>query len=260
MVLAGMSLLVSACGPGTPARSNGLANLGTVVPMAPAGMPYTCAPGPNEAVQGTYGDAAAIGWAGKQCGGRGLSGRQLLRPGCAAVQDLRVRRLRRHARRRGRTSTATCPPWSPPSTASVTDDLDHRTSVTRWPSAATTTWRSTAGSRSTIPTGHAVHVDPEASAGLVALDPTPLDVRAGATVDHDYVGRRRPLRPELSVARRRPLCRRGWLRPTPRAHAGVLERAAGQRSPQLHLPDEQLVDAYRSGFIYHRRSPEAAST
>src|SRR5580658_4030615 len=68
VVTAAMAVLVSACSPATSPRADRHTSAVTAGPLARAGRPYTCAPGVNDAIQGTYGDAAAIGWAGNDEG------------------------------------------------------------------------------------------------------------------------------------------------------------------------------------------------
>jgi hypothetical protein len=100
------------------------------------------------------------------------------------------------------------------------------------------------------PSSATVGVDPAASGGLVPLDHAPVAVPAGGTVDHDY-----------AVA----ADRFGGTYPWP--SAAHLVRAGGFDAHFAHmrgywdgrlatiariraLPDPELVDAYKAGFVY----------
>ncbi|MBE7186853.1 hypothetical protein [Jatrophihabitans endophyticus] len=102
----------------------------------------------------------------------------------------------------------------------------------------------------TNPTAHAVSIDPQPSAGLVALDHHGDSVRPGHTVTHDY-----------AVASDR--FDHGYAYPGAAAlrHAGGYDRHfAHMRAYWTHqlaqltrlrrLPDPQLVQAYDTGFVY----------
>jgi hypothetical protein len=99
------------------------------------------------------------------------------------------------------------------------------------------------------PTGHTTQVDPAPSPGLIALASTPADVGPGATVHHDYV-----------VAVDRFAQAYPWPSDQTLRAAGTFDaHFAHMRDfwntrlgsiAQITVPDHQLVDAYRSGFIY----------
>jgi len=98
-------------------------------------------------------------------------------------------------------------------------------------------------------TGHAIVVDPGASTGLIPLALAPNTVGAGTTVVHDYVmavdrfgsSYPWPTTPTLtsagSFSQHYQHMRAFWI--------GQLAQITG-----VVLPDPQLADAYRSGFIY----------
>jgi hypothetical protein len=99
------------------------------------------------------------------------------------------------------------------------------------------------------PTGRPVTVDPAATAGLVPLNSAPDQVAPGATVDHDY-----------AVAEDRFGGSYAWPTAAQLAAAGGYdEHFAHMRSfwngqlaqtAQLTLPDAQVTDARKAGFIY----------
>jgi NPCBM-associated, NEW3 domain of alpha-galactosidase len=99
------------------------------------------------------------------------------------------------------------------------------------------------------PTSRALTVDPAPSAGLVALDPVSNTVPAGGTVDHDYAvasdrfGHSYPW-PTASQLQQAG----GWAAHF--AHMQAFWDAQLNQLTQLSLPDPQLVDAYKAGFIY----------
>ena len=99
------------------------------------------------------------------------------------------------------------------------------------------------------PTGHAVRRSRRLHRPRPARHGTRRRCRARHAVDHDYVvavdrfGTADPWPSGQRSGRGRRL------RPALRAHARLLERAAG-RIAQVSVPDAALDDAYRSGFIY----------
>jgi hypothetical protein len=99
------------------------------------------------------------------------------------------------------------------------------------------------------PTGHTAHVDPEPSSGLIPLDSAPANVRPGATVNHDYViavdrfGRTYPWPSDQALG-----AAGGF--DAHFAHMRDFWNARLGSIAQISLPDGQLADAYRSGFIY----------
>jgi NPCBM-associated, NEW3 domain of alpha-galactosidase len=99
------------------------------------------------------------------------------------------------------------------------------------------------------PTAHPVTVNPEPSPGLLPLSHAPDTVPPGQTVDHDYVVAADrfgnsypwPTATELEQAG-------GWTEHF--AHMRAFWTAQLATITQLNLPDPQLVDAYKAGFIY----------
>src|SRR5579863_454748 len=99
------------------------------------------------------------------------------------------------------------------------------------------------------PTSQTLTVDPQPSPGLVPLNSASDQVSPGATVDHDYV-----------VAEDRFGGTYAWPTASQLAAAGGYDAHFahmkafwnGQlaQTAQLTLPDQQLADAWKSGFIY----------
>jgi hypothetical protein len=111
------------------------------------------------------------------------------------------------------------------------------------------------------PTAHAVTVDPRASAALVPLNAAPDAVPAHGAVDHDYV-----------IVSDRFGASYPWPGTAAIAGAGGFEQHfAHMRAfwdaqldgiAQISVPDAQLVDAYKSGFVTTQlsRSGDALDT
>jgi hypothetical protein len=255
VVVAGVSTFACACGPGTVgtrgahAGSSG-ANRNTTpvtaLRLAPVGKPYTCAPGPNEAIQGSFGDASAIGWA------RNDEGVVACLGGSFYVQGALHRTFGFGVYDDTKTTWTNLDGYLPALVTSF-----HRfgadISITNFGDELQIAGNEYVAIYSRVavrnPTGHTLRVDPGASPGLVALNRAPVEVKAHGTVDHDYV-----------VAVDRFGQNYPWPSKSALVGAGRFEQhLAHMRSfwnaqlatiAQLQLPDTQLVDAYRSGFIY----------
>ncbi|HEY5024188.1 MAG TPA: hypothetical protein VII76_04360 [Acidimicrobiales bacterium] len=243
---AAISILAGACSGATPARAAHHSTAATAGPTTPLGRPYTCAPGVNDAIQGTYGDAAAIGWEGNDEGVVACLG------GSFYVQGARHRTYGYGVYDDSKTTWTNLDGYLPALTTSF-----HRfgaaISITNFGDELSLGDRAFVAVYSRVavhnPTSHGVRVDPEASSGLVSLSSAPVEVPAHGTVDHDYV---------VAVDR----FGRSYQWPTDGALAGAGtfdQHLAQMRAfwngqlatiTQLRLPDPQLVDAYRSGFIY----------
>ncbi len=245
-MVAGLTLLVSACGPGTPNPTTYPNTPTTAVPMAAPGAPYTCRPGPNEAVQGTFADASAIGWEGNGEGVVACLG------GSFYVQG-DVNRTYGFGVYDDSATTWTNLDGYLPALVTAFHRAGTDVSITNFGDEVMIGGRAYVAVYSRVsvhnPTTRALRVDPRPSAGLVALDTAPLEVGAHTTVDHDYV---------VAVDRfGQPY---PWPSGTSLAHAGGFDQhLAHMRAfwnaqlatiTQLRLPDDRLVDAYRSGFIY----------
>jgi hypothetical protein len=260
-VLIAIAGVLALCGTGALAAAATPAAAASATVTAP---PYNCAPnGPagNQTIYGTFGDASVIGWTGNSQAVTACLG--------------------------GSFFVDTSPPGAGPgsgSTAAVTGTTYgygvYNDTPTTWTNsggylpALVTTFHS-GGARISItnfgdevtvgghdyvaiysrvavsnPTAAALSVDPEASPGLIPLNSAPDAVPPGQTVDHDYV-----------VA----ADRFGHSYPWPSAAALVAAGGFDQHFAHMRaywnaqlagiaqiltLPDQSLVDAYRTGFIY----------
>jgi hypothetical protein len=239
----------------------GAAASGSAATTAP---PYSCAPnGPagSQTIYGTFGDASVIGWTGNTQAVTACLG------GSFFVD----------------TSPADAGPGSG-STAAVTGTTYgygvYNDTATTWTNAdgylpALVTTFHSRGARISItnfgdkvtvgghayvavysrvavtnPTAQTLTIDPQASAGLIPLNSAPDAVPPGQTVDHDYV-----------VASDRFGGSYAWPSASALAAAGGFDQhfahMRGYWNAQLSgiaqiktLPDQSLVDAYRTGFIY----------
>jgi len=237
---------------------------GAAASGAATAPPYSCAPnGPagNQTIYGTFGDASVIGWTGNTQAVTACLG------GSFFVD----------------TSPADAGPGSG-STAAVTGTTYgygvYNDTATTWANAdgylpALVTTFHSGGARISItnfgdkvtvgghayvavysrvavtnPTAQTLTIDPQASAGLIPLNSAPDAVPAGQTVDHDYV-----------VASDRFGGSYAWPSASALAAAGGFGQhfahMRGYWNAQLAgiaqiktLPDQSLVDAYRTGFIY----------
>jgi hypothetical protein len=246
MVVLSVSILASACAPGPTAATSHPATSVTAGPLAPAGKPYTCAPGVNEAIQGTFGDAAAIGWEANAEGVVACLG------GSFYVQGGVNKTYGYGVYDDSKTTWTNLDGYLP---ALVT--AFHRSgtdiSITNFGDELTVDGHDYVAVYSRVsvhnPTRHTVDVAPEPSSGLIPLDSAPVGVKAGVTVDHDFVlavdrfGHRYPW------PSRRALAGAGGFN-THLAHMEAFWNSQLSTITQLQLPDQQLVDAYRSGFIY----------
>jgi hypothetical protein len=102
----------------------------------------------------------------------------------------------------------------------------------------------------TNPTSHAITLSPQASPGLIALDSAPARVAAHSSVNHDFVVTSDRFGGSYAYPSKQALIAAGgYARHFAHMQAywtGQLAKIAQIRQ----LPDSQLVDAYRTGFIY----------
>jgi hypothetical protein len=226
--------------------------------------PYSCAPnGPagSQTVYGTFGDASAIGWAGNTQGVVACLG------GSFWVD----------------TSGASGGPGSA-STSAVTGTTygygvynDSKTSwtnadgylpalVTRFSRDGATIAITNFGDKVTIgghdyviiysrvavtnPTGRAITVDPQASAGLIPLNSAPDTVPAHSTVDHDYAVPSDKFGGSYAYPANSAIVAAGGF---DQHYADMTSFWNGQLkgiAQITQLPNASLINAYKSGFIY----------
>ena len=234
--------LISGCSGATPARRTS-APVGAV---AAPGEPYTCAPGAGQSIYGTFGDASAIGWQGNYQGVVACLG------GSFYVQDGLNTTYGYGIYDNSRTTWTNVDGYLP-ALVSAFHRAGVDVSITNFADELVLGGDAYVAVYSRVaihnPTRHTARVNPEPSSGLLALDSASVNVRPGATVDHDYV---------IAVDRF------GQAYPWPSdqalgaaggfdahfAHMRDFWNAQLGSIAQISLPDDQLTDAYRSGFIY----------
>jgi len=111
------------------------------------------------------------------------------------------------------------------------------------------------------PTTRPVTIDPEPSTGLVPLDTAPDTVAPGRTVNHDYVVASDKFGGSYAWPTAQQMTQAGGYDNHFQHMEGFWNAQLSQlAAPQL--PDSQLVDAYRAGFIYTQidRSGDALDT
>ncbi len=242
----------------------GVPAAGSAATAATTAPPYSCAPnGPagSQTVYGTYGDASAIGWAGNSQGVVACLGGSFWvdtsgaagGPGSASTAAVSGTTYGYGVYDDSKTSWKNADGYLPALVTSFSRD-GANISITNFGDEVTVGGHDFVFIYSRVavtnPTGQAVTVDPQASAGLIALNSAADTVPAHGTVDHDYVV---------------PADKFGGSYAYP-SNAGIV--AAGGYSQHFahmksfwdgqltgiaqitQLPDASLINAYKTGFIY----------
>lgn len=255
LALAGTGTLAASASPGNPAGSSARSSTPSSAP------PYSCAPnGPagSQTVYGTFGDASAIGWTGNHHGVVACLGGSFFvttanGPGSGSSKPVSGTTYGYGVYDDSRTSWSNADGYLP---ALIT--RFHRygadIAITNFGDKLTLRGRDYVAIysrvRVTNPTRRPLRVDPAPSTGLIPLNSAPVVVPAHATVAHDYV-----------VASDRFGASYPWPSPNALATAGGFDRhfthmrtywnaALARIARVTALPDQGLVDAYRTGFIY----------
>ena len=237
--------------------SGGMTMAATGAAAAPA-PPSASPPYPCAATGGPNADAAAIGWLGNAQGATACLGGSFYVPnGINTEYGFGVYNYTR-------TTWTNSGGYLPALVTSFTDD-GARVSITNFGDEVTIGGHRYVAIYSRVsvhnPTGRPVTIDPQPTPGLVSLNSASDQVAPGATVNHDYV-----------VAEDRFGGTYAW--PTAAQLAAAGGYAAhfahmkafwdGQLAQiaQLTLPDKQLGDAWKAGFIYTQidRSGNALDT
>jgi hypothetical protein len=217
-----------------------------VAAVAAPGKPYTCAPGAGQSIYGTFGDASAIGWQGNYQGVVACLG------GSFYVQDGLNTTYGYGIYDNAKTTWTNVDGYLPALVSAF-----HRSgvdiSITNFADELVLGGAAYVAVYSRVaihnPTNHTAPVDPEPSSGLIPLDSAPVNVSPGATVNHDYViavdrfGQEYPWPSDQALGVAGGFdAHFGHMRDFWNAQLGSIA--------QMSLPDGQLADAYRSGFIY----------
>jgi hypothetical protein len=238
-----------------------VAGAATAATTAP---PYSCAPnGPagSQTVYGTYGDASAIGWAGNSQGVVACLGGSFwvdtsgpnAGPGSASTAAVSGTTYGYGVYDDSTTTWKNADGYLPALVTSFARD-GANISITNFGDQVTVGGHSYVFIYSRVavtnPTGSAITVDPQASAGLIALNSASNVVAPHSTVDHDYVV---------------PSDKFGGSYAYPANSAIVAAGGYDQHFTHMksywngqlagiaqitQLPDQSLINAYKTGFIY----------
>jgi hypothetical protein len=219
---------------------------GPVAAATGPGKPYACAPSAGGSISGTFGDASAIGWQGNAQGVVACLG------GSFYVQDGLNSTYGYGIYDNSRTAWTNVDGYLP-----ALNSAFHRfgadISITNFADELALGGNTYVAVYSRVavhnPTRRVVHADPQPSSGLIPLASAPLDVGAGATVDHDYVIAADRFGHQYAWPSEQALGAAGGF-DAHFAHMRDFWNARLTSIAQIDLPDAQLGDAYRSGFIY----------
>jgi hypothetical protein len=224
--------------------------------------PYSCAPnGPagSQTVYGTFGDASVIGWTGNSqavvacLGGSFFVDTGSNGPGSGATTAVTGTTYGYGIYDDSKTSWTNADGYLPALVTSFRRD-GADVSITNFGDEVTIGGHRFVAIysrvRVTNPTARPVTLSPQASPGLIALNSVPARVAPHSSVNHDYV-----------VASNRFGSSYAWPSKQALAGAGGYDQHFAQMraywNGQLagiaqitRLPDSQLIDAYRTGFIY----------
>jgi hypothetical protein len=214
---------------------------GAATPSAASGPPYPCA-----ATGGPNGDASAIGWLGNGQGATACLGGSFYVPnGIDKTYGFGVYNYTK-------TTWTNSGGYLPALVTSFTEP-GAQVSITNFGDQITIGGHPYVAIYSRVAvrnlTSYPVTVDPQPTPGLVPLNTAPDRVVPKATVDHDYV-----------VAEDRFGGTYGWPTASQLANAGgynahfahmqAFWNSSLAQITQLNLPDRQLDDAWKAGFIY----------
>jgi hypothetical protein len=223
---------------------------GGPVPAASAGSPYPCFTGSDnsqfQSASGLAVDVSAIGWLGNDAGAVAcLGGSFYVQNGIDKTYGFGVYNY-------SPTTWTNADGYLPALVTGFTDHGAH-VSITNFADRVVLAGHPYVAIYSRVavhnPMTHPVTVGPEPSPGLVPLNTAPDTVPPGQTADHDYVvaaDRFGGSYPWPTAAQLRDAG--GWAEHF--AHMRAFWNAQLAHITQLSLPDPQLVDAYKAGFIY----------
>jgi hypothetical protein len=233
----------------------------TAGPMAAAGAPYSCAPnGPagNQTIYGTFGDAGVIGWTGNSeavtaCLGGSFFVTTGNGPGSGATAAVTGTSYGYGIYDDTRTRWANADGYLPALVTSFHRD-GAAVSITNFGDEVTIGGHRYVAiySRVTVanPTAHPITLSPQASPGLVALHAAPDTVAPHSRASHDYVVASNRFGGSYAWPSKQALIAAGGYD----QHFAHMRRYWNGQLAQIaqirQLPDPQLADAYRTGFIY----------
>jgi hypothetical protein len=243
--VAGAALAVSllpaaASGSTAAARSPVSASRAAAIPA-----PYTCAPGGNGTISGTFGDAGLIGWAGDKDGVVACLG------GSFYVRDGKNTTYGYGVYDDSPTRWQDADGYLPALVTSFSRD-GASISITNFGDKVSVAGHQIVAVYSRVavhnPTSRPVTISPAASAGLIPLDHAPDTVRPGGTADHDYVVAADRFGGTFRFPSAKTLAAAGGF-DAHFAHMKNFWNGQLAQIAQLKLPAAQLTDAYQAGFI-----------
>ncbi len=218
----------------------------TTTAAASAASAATSPPYPCAATGGPNGDASAIGWLGNGQGATACLGGSFYVPnGINTAYGFGVYNY-------SATTWTNADGYLPALVTSFTDD-GAKVSITNFGDQVTIAGHPFVLIYSRVavhnPTGRSVTVDPQPSAGLVALNSAADQVAPGATADHDYVVAEDRFGGTYAWPSSAQLTAAGGYA-AHFAHMASFWNGQLSHIAQLTLPDQQLTDAYKAGFAY----------
>jgi hypothetical protein len=226
--------------------------------------PYSCAPnGPagSQTVYGTFGDASAIGWAGNSQGVVACLGGSFWvdtsgpngGPGSASTAAVTGTTYGYGVYDDSKTSWANADGYLPALVTRFSRD-GASIAITNFGDKVTVGGHDYVFVYSRVavtnPTGQAITVDPQASAGLIPLNSASDTVPAHSTVDHDYVVPSDKFGGSYAYPANSAITAAGGY-DQHYAHMKAFWNGQLAGIAQItQLPDTSLINAYKSGFIY----------
>jgi hypothetical protein len=226
--------------------------------------PYSCAPnGPagGQTVYGTFGDASAIGWAGNSQGVVACLGGSFWvdtsgpngGPGSASTAAVTGTTYGYGVYDDSKTSWANADGYLPAMVTSFSRD-GAKISITNFGDQVTVGGHSFVIIYSRVavtnPTGQAITVDPQASAGLIALNSASDTVPAHSTVDHDYAVPSDKFGGSYAYPSNSAIVAAGGYSQHFNHMKSFWDGQLAGIAQITKLPDPSLINAYKTGFIY----------
>ena len=236
----------------------------TTATAAPTAPPYSCAPnGPTggQTVYGTFGDASAIGWAGNSQGVVACLGGSFWvdtsgpngGPGSASTAAVSGTTYGYGVYNDSKTSWANADGYLPAMVTSFSRD-GAKISITNFGDQVTVGGHSFVIIYSRVavtnPTGQAITVDPQASAGLIALNSASDTVPAYSTVDHDYAVPSDKFGGSYAYPSNSAIVAAGGYSQHFAHMKSFWDGQLAGIAQITQLPDPSLINAYKTGFIY----------
>jgi hypothetical protein len=240
------------------------AGIASAAPAATTAPPYSCAPnGPagNQTVYGTFGDASVIGWAGNTQGVVACLGGSFWvdtsgpdgGPGSGTTAAVTGTTYGYGIYDDSATTWTNAEGYLPALVTSFHRD-GAAISITNFGDDVTIGGRAYVVIYSRVqvtnPTGQTISIDPQPSAGLVPLNPAPVAVPPHTTVNHDYAVASDRFGGSYAFPSASALAAAGGFSPHYAHMRSYWNSQLAGIAQIVSLPDQSLVNAYKTGFIY----------